>query len=394
MSNSQPAAGDSTLLQRVEALVPLIEAHAAEVEQLRKPADEVIRALADGGVFRAFVPRAFGGDEIDTDTFINIGLAISRACTSTGWVSTFYMEHNWNLAQFPEQAQREGFEGRGYILAPASISPGGKAEKVAGGYRLNGQWPWGTGIMHADWVMLNGIAEGQDEEEAEPRLFLLPREDVEVIDTWYASGMSGTGSNDIAAADVFVPEHRSEPLKTMSLGRGSGLPRQGGARYRHPMLPLLCIAAAIPALGAAQQALALFGDRLGGRSLYGSSSKQIERQSAQILYGNASCRIATAEITLREVGRRLEAWGNAPDTCPAPLRAEYRLMVAHVVRECRNVIRDLMDASGASAHLSHHPMQRIARDVNTLSCHTVFDIDLGAENYGRILLGMKPAIPV
>lgn len=392
MTSSQPAAETPTLLQRVETVVPLIEAYAGEVEQLRQPADEVIRALADTGVFRAFTPRAFGGDEIDTDTFIDIGLAISRACTSTGWVSTFYMEHNWNLAQFPEQAQREGFESRGYILAPASISPGGRAEKVEGGFRLNGQWPWGTGIMHADWVMLNGIAEG--EEDAEPRLFLLPREDVEVVDTWYAAGMSGTGSNDIRVSEVLVPEHRSEPLRTMSLGRGSGLPEKGGARYKHPMLPLLCIAAAIPALGAAQRALALFADRLHGRSLYGSSSKQIERQSAQILFGEASARVTAAEITLREVGRRLEAWGHRADTCPPPERAEHRLLVAHVVRDCRNAIRDLMDASGASAHLSKHPMQRIARDVNTLSCHTVFDVDIGAENYGRVLLGLKPAIPV
>jgi len=53
-----------------------------------------------------------------------------------------------------------------------------------------------------------------------------------------------------------------------------------------------------------------------------------------------------------------------------------------------------MDASGASAHLIEHPMQRIVRDINTLSCHTVFDTDIGAENYGRLLLGLKPASPV
>jgi hypothetical protein len=53
-----------------------------------------------------------------------------------------------------------------------------------------------------------------------------------------------------------------------------------------------------------------------------------------------------------------------------------------------------MDASGASAHLRSNPLQRILRDVNTLSCHTVFDLEMGAENYGRVLLGMDPATPV
>jgi alkylation response protein AidB-like acyl-CoA dehydrogenase len=71
-----------------------------------------------------------------------------------------------------------------------------------------------------------------------------------------------------------------------------------------------------------------------------------------------------------------------------------RLVVAQVVRTCRDAVTQLMEASGASAHLRSNPLQRIHRDVNTLSCHTVFDLEMGAENYGRLLLGMEPATPV
>ncbi|WP_116367312.1 acyl-CoA dehydrogenase family protein [Parahaliea mediterranea] len=389
----QPAtqASTSNLQQRIKALVPMIEARAEQVEAQRKPDDDVIAALADTGLFRAFVPAAFGGDEIDTDTFINLGLLVSRACTSTGWVSTFYMEHNWMLAHFPRSTQRDVFGGRGYLLAPATISPGGHAVACDGGYRISGQWSWGTGIMHADYAILNAVVEG---EEDGPRLFLLPRAQVQVLDTWYAAGMAGTGSNDIRAEDVFVPSDYTCPLKDMAIGRGAGLPDKGAARYRHPMMPLLCIAAAIPALGAAQRALALFRARLEGRKLYGMSGKQVDRPSAQILFGDAHARVRAAELTLRDVGRRLSDWGERADICPMEDRAEMRLSAALAVRECRDTVRRLMDASGASAHLSAHPMQRIARDINTLSCHTVFDADIGAENYGRLLLGLKPASPV
>lgn len=384
-------ASSTTMQQQIEALVPLIEERAAQVEQQRKPDDEVIGALADAGLFRAFVPTAFGGDEIDTDTFIDLGLIVSRACTSTGWVSTFYMEHNWMLAHFPRQTQEKVFAGRGYVLAPASISPGGQAVATEGGFRLSGQWSWGTGIMHADYVLLNAMVEGSDEG---PRLFLLPRADVTVLDTWYAAGMVGTGSNDIRVEGVFVPEDYTCVLKDMAVGRGSGLPARGAERFRHPMMPLLCIAAAIPALGAAQRALELFRARLEGRKLYGMSGKQIDRPSAQILYGEASARVRAAELILRDVGRRLSAWGKREEICPMEVRAEMRLSAALAVRECRDTVRRLMDSSGASAHLSAHPMQRIVRDINTLSCHTVFDTDIGAENYGRLLLGLKPASPV
>ena len=37
---------------------------------------------------------------------------------------------------------------------------------------------------------------------------------------------------------------------------------------------------------------------------------------------------------------------------------------------------------------------RLLRDVNALSCHTVFDTEISAENYVRVLLGMDPASPV
>ena len=379
------------LIDRVKTIVPLIAANAGLAEQQRKPVDEVIQALVATGLFRAFVPRRFGGLELDLQSFIDLGLTISRACTSTGWVSTFYMEHNWMLAQFPEEAQQQIFADRGFILAPASISPSGTAIRTGEGYVLNGRWGWGTGIMHADWVFLNGMV---DEAKPEPRLFIVPRSEVEVEDTWYCSGMSGTGSNDIVARDLFIPASRSEPLSGMAVGRGSGTEIHQSPCFRYPMMPLLCIAAAIPALGAAWQALELFRSRLEERTLYGTSSRQANRQSAQILLGSTAARLTIAEQTIRRVAEDLEHWGIERKTCSRQARAEFRLLVATAVGMCRDAVGQLMAASGAGAHMSQHPMQRIFRDVNTLSCHTVFDTDIGAENYGRLLLGMDPASPV
>jgi 3-hydroxy-9,10-secoandrosta-1,3,5(10)-triene-9,17-dione monooxygenase len=109
---------------------------------------------------------------------------------------------------------------------------------------------------------------------------------------------------------------------------------------------------------------------------------------------HASVRVGEAETLLRAAGHSLAVWGETEDICPPEERAHLRLQIAHVVEICRDVVRNVMEASGASAHLRPHPMQRIHRDVHTLSCHTVFDLDIGAENYGRILLGLDPITPV
>jgi 3-hydroxy-9,10-secoandrosta-1,3,5(10)-triene-9,17-dione monooxygenase len=391
MTESADQAQRRELVERTRALVPLIAQNAERAEQDRKPVDEVISALEEAGVFKAYVPKRFGGLEIDADTFIDIGLAVSEACTSTGWVTTFYMEHNWMLAQFPPETQTKVFGAQPYVLAPASISPTGQAQRSDDGFVLSGRWAWGTGAMHADWILLNGIVEG---DVPDVRLFLVRRDQIRVEDTWDCAGMAGTGSNDMIAEGVFVPVAFSESLLDMSVGRGSGSAWHDSPCYRQPMLPLLGIAAAIPALGAARRSVELFKERLGTRTLYGTSSKQAERASAQMRLAHATVRVASAETLLRHVGESLAVWGASDDVCPPEERARLRLQTAQIVEMCRDIVRNIMEASGASAHLRPHPMQRIHRDIHTLSCHTVFDLDIGAENYGRLLLGFDPITPV
>src|SRR5262249_39282068 len=160
--------------------------------------------LKASGVFRSFVPQRFGGYEIDLDLFVDIGIAVSEACASTGWITTFYMEHNWLLGLFAPEVQEEIFSRQPYILAPGSVNPkDGEAIPADGGYTLSGHWKFGTGIVHADWVLLSGrIA---TEPEGLPRLFLVRPDEVEVRDTWHVDGMIATGSRDILAQAVHVP---------------------------------------------------------------------------------------------------------------------------------------------------------------------------------------------
>ena len=381
----------SDVIERVQALTPFVEEHADKAEIDQKPVDEVISALEETGIFRAYVPRRFGGLELGPNALVDVGAAIAEACTSTGWVTTFYMDHNWMLSQFPESTQNEIFTKHPYILAPASIAPTGQARKVEGGYVLSGRWGWGTGVMHSNWVLLNGIVKS---DPPDIRLFVVPRSDIQVEDTWDAAGMRGTGSHDMVAEELFVPEGYSESIPNMSIGRGAGAIAHGSPCYRVPMLPLLSMAAAAPAIGAARRAIRLFKDRLGSRTLYGTVSKQAERASAQMRLAHADVEVHNAETLLRCVGDELATWGEREEVCPTEDRARMRLQIAHVVRMCREAVRSLMEASGASAHLMSSPMQRVHRDIHTLSCHTVFDLDLASENYGRILIGLEPNAPV
>src|SRR5690348_4647434 len=69
------------------ALGPLIRATADAAEANRRFPDEVFAAMAEARIFRAMVPRAAGGDELDPITVLDIVEAISRVDGSAGWLA-------------------------------------------------------------------------------------------------------------------------------------------------------------------------------------------------------------------------------------------------------------------------------------------------------------------
>jgi len=381
------------LVRRTTALKPLIAAHARECEVLRRPVDAVWSALRKTGIFYHFVPRVYGGLEFDVDSFIDAMLPIGEACASTGWVAAFCVEHNWMLAQFPKALQDETFGGRfPYVIAPGATMPPGVATPVAGGYRLTGRWKWGTGVMHADWVLVTGMVPG----EMPPRVlfFAIPAAEITVPDTWHVDGMAGTGSNDIAADDVFIPAHRMMDMGEMRAGNAHGARLYDNPLYRMPMLPFLAVTAALPAIGAARAAVAAFRDRLAVRNLHGTDQKQADKPAAQMRLARADILAKNAEMLVRYVARANVALGARDKPAEIPERIELRLFVAQAMAQCREAIAILCEASGAGAHFLDNPIQRALRDVNVMSSHVVYDLDSALEQHGRALIGLPPNSPV
>jgi 3-hydroxy-9,10-secoandrosta-1,3,5(10)-triene-9,17-dione monooxygenase len=372
----------SGLLERVRAVRPLIAERAADAEAQRKPDDEVIEALKATGVFRSFVPERFGGYEIDLDLFVDLGVAVSEACASTGWITTFYMEHNWLLGMFAPELQEEIFARQPFVLAPGSVNPkDGTATPKGEGFELSGHWRFGTGIVHADWVLLS--ARVATEAPGPPRMFLVRPAQVEVRDTWHVDGMAATGSRDIVANAVFVPARNVSRIAPAPAANAGVVP---GYLARLPIPPMLSLTAAIPSLGAARRAVELFRKLLHERVPFGTSKVQAQRAPAQMRLARALADVRAAEAVLRGVARDVTAHARGGARLSLLDQVQMRLTIAHVVRDCRKVVRHVIEGSGASVHYLDHELQRISRDVQMMSAHTVFDLDLVAEQCGRALL--------
>jgi alkylation response protein AidB-like acyl-CoA dehydrogenase len=241
-------------------------------------------------------------------------------------------------------------------------------------------------VCHADWVLVSGRIDG--DESGATRQFLLPLDDVEVKDTWHVDGMAATGSRDIVATDVIVPARRMSLLPPPHVFARPGDPYL----LRIPILPFLSLTAAMPAVGAAKRALELFEELLFGRVLFGTKRAQSTRVPTQVRLANLRVQVDFAETLMRDIAARIQAHADGTIDLDLLGQQQLRLAIAHVVRQCRDVIREIMQSSGASVHYLDHELQRLHRDIHMICAHTVFDVDLVAEGVGRGIVAAHEAV--
>ncbi|GAA4811568.1 hypothetical protein ACFQ0K_04075 [Nocardioides caeni] len=370
-----------------DTFVQQLRERAQQADVERRLSTETMDDYAASGLADLLVPSCFGGDEAPWPAILDPIRRLAHGCSSTAWTLGFYTLHNWMLALFPEQAQKEVFAGDRPVLAPAPLAPNGRGEPVDGGVRLSGRWSWATGVLHGNWLMVGALCGPEDARL--PMLCLLPLDEAEVIDTWQTDGMRATGSNDVVVSDAFIPEHRVLSVIDIYAGTTPGASLHAAAAYRWPMVPALALAASMVALGSAERVTELFAERLAERVMGFEGTKQMDKPVAQVRLADAQVRLRALDGLVAGTVARIEALVAAGDAVPKPLRAEARLAAAHVVQESRAVIGGLIGASGASAHFLDHPLQRYRRDVEVLAGHVVFDHDVTAELAGALALGMK-----
>jgi len=314
------------LMRRTAKLAPLLAAHAAEAEQLRRPVNEVWSALRRSGYFYQFVPKRFGGMATDLQGFFEATLPLAEACASTAWTASFCATHNRSLANFPVDVQEEIWGDRfPYIIAP-QLSPKGPAsvEEAEGGVLVTATWDWATGIMHADWITAIAMV---PQPEGPPKMLMLlfPAAEAQVLDTWYVDGMAGTGSHEIRVKRLFVPERfvLRDPSGII-VGKGLASTLYPEAVYRMPWIPFSSATSSVVALGAARRAKAIFLERLSGRTQFGTGVKLSENAGVQIRLAEADLMLSTAETLMREGLRVAETLSELEMPEQVPARVAFR----------------------------------------------------------------------
>jgi alkylation response protein AidB-like acyl-CoA dehydrogenase len=270
------------------------------------------------------------------------------------------------------------------------IHPQGRAERVPGGYRVSGHWRFGSGSTHCE-VLVAGCQVFQDgAPETDPvtgdpvhwRVMVARPRQYEIVDTWYTTGLAGSGSCDYKVTDLFVPEEHSFSFR---------VPRRTGPLHATPDA-ILRKMSGVP-LGMARAAI----DHV--RNL---ARTRVDRESGTPWTASPRVQtaLATAEMELAAARAGVyasleEQWAalERGDETTARQRTATALARYHAFRTARTIVSSLFDlVGGSSIYRDKSPLDRWLRDAHTMRQHAVAQ-DSILELTGQVLLGGESRSP-
>jgi 3-hydroxy-9,10-secoandrosta-1,3,5(10)-triene-9,17-dione monooxygenase len=380
----------AAMIARAKALIPNLRDRASRTEELRRLPPETERDLHDTGLFRIVQPKRVGGSEFDYVALVDCADAIGQADASVAWNFANLASHHWMLGMFDKRAQDLVWnKDADALIASSFIFPAGRARKVDGGYILRGNWPFSSGVDSSEWNMLASVVSSDDEADGiEYRIFLLNKSDFKILDTWNATGLRGTGSNDVEVKDAFVSEPMTLAVSDLDGGPTPGSAVNPNALYALPVFSLFPYVLSGVALGNAQACLDDYVDIARHRASTYNRAKIGDLQSTQIKIAEASAKIDAARLIMRSTC--IEAMadarrGHVPDIAA---KTRSRRDGAYAVNLCTEAVSLLFSASGARGLFTSGALQRQFRDAHAINSHIAFNFDAAGTNYGRVALGL------
>jgi alkylation response protein AidB-like acyl-CoA dehydrogenase len=390
----QAGPGDSPILHAAIAMTPTINTIVDEIERERRLPQPVVREMERGGIFGMAMPRAWGGPELDPMTQFRVIEALAMVDGSVGWCAMINCDGGYVTAFLDQDVARAMYPDISVATA-ATVTPAGRAQRVPGGYRLSGRFPFTSGCHHCEWAWVGCTVIDEDRQLVtldgvpQTRQCLVRISQCEILDTWYTTGLRGTGSNDLAVDGVFV-----EAERTFSF-QDEGLIKRSGALYAFPYMYVA--KASAPALGIARHVIDLLinttSHRAARRYTIGQRVEppKLIRDDVfiQEVVGRAETMLTSVRAYQFEVIGDLWATLVAGENPTATQIARVTTIHTYVMGACADVVQLVCKAAGGTAVYQSGPYDRCLRDILTMNQHLAASLRT-YEMAGRQLLGLEP----
>jgi alkylation response protein AidB-like acyl-CoA dehydrogenase len=309
---------------------------------------------------------------------------LAKADGSVGWVAMIGSDGGYYAAHLAPEVAEEIYADRNTITA-STLVPRGQARRVSGGYRVSGQWAFGSACLHADWFVGGCLVFDDDgpaqTDEGQPivRMTFFPRSDCLIHDNWQTTGLAGSGSNDWEVDDVFVPEGRSFSLFEP--------PRFEGSIYAYPWF----IVANAPgvSLGIARASIDTLCELAADKLVLPGDQFLKDDLLLQTAVGRAEAELGAARAYILQATASIFDSVTAGDEPSLDQRAIYRLAGINAFRASKSVVSRMYEAGGGAALYSKSRLDRQWRDISTITQHAFANERVYGEG-GRALMGLDP----
>ena len=383
---------DTTLIEVARHITPVIREHSDEAERERRLSKPVLDALTQAGLMRMLTPRSLGGLEVDPLTCARVVEEVAAADSAAGWSLFNPLSWAFIAARLPEEGAEEIFGGHPQAVVAGPFHPPMSATPVEGGYRVTGRSPFASNCRDATWiastVMVMDGGQPRMSVSGAPEVVVayFSTADCEIIDTWYVMGMRGTGSEDIAVTDAFVPTRRTFPLVPE---RAPGFHYQGPL-YQFSMMGALAATFPPIVLAIARNAIDEVSTLAQRKTPFGSTMVLRERATAQVKLAQAEAALRSARAllydTLGEVWERTLA-GEPPSLTQ---RADLLLATVNATTSAAQVAELMYSVAGTNGIYTRNPLERHFRDLQVLKQHG-FASESRYEAVAQVYLGLPPA---
>jgi indole-3-acetate monooxygenase len=386
---------DRRFVRSARLLTSQIEAAGPANDRDRRLQPDIVRALADAGLFHMLLPRSIGGGELSLPSCLEVLEAVAQADGSTGWCLGQNSMSASQVAPYLDHAVLRAIfsqaDGTGAILSNGT-GGNGRAVAVDGGYRLSGSWSFASGVMHATWV--KAACPAYDAAGEPIRLpdgthrqmtMLLPRAQATIVDDWFVGGLRGTGSNTIKVEDVFIPRQHAVSL--------SHDPKhERGPLYAVPWIAFACSGFSSVALGIARGALNAFIALASDKTPRALRSTLRENAVIQAQVAQCEARLRAARAFLFEQAHAMWTIVERGEDLPRDVRALLRLAATSGSHTAADVVRTVYHAAGATAVFESNAFERRFRDVHAVT-QQIQSSQHHFETVGQFFLGLDPETP-
>jgi 3-hydroxy-9,10-secoandrosta-1,3,5(10)-triene-9,17-dione monooxygenase len=374
------------IVARARAMIPTLRRRAPQGERERRLPAETIAEIQAAGLFRVLQPQRWGGYELDILTYYDVQMALGEGDMSVAWVYGVVGVHPWFVALLDDRAAIDIWGKDDTTLICSSLMPAGVARPADGGFRLSGRWKYASGCDHCQWALLGGTVEGKPDDR---RIFVVPKRDYEIVDTWHVPGLKGTGSHDIVIEDAFVPEYRTQKYSDNFRGVAPGLALNTSPLYRLPFGQVFFRGVSTGAIGALQGMLDAYLDYGKKRIGRASGTPASEDAVVQQLCAETAVAIDEMKTILHRNFKVLEGYAARGEMPPLKLRVEYKFHNAVVAERCSLLASRLFKAAGTAGIAADLPFGRIMSDITVGRQHISNQFEQAGRSYGAFLFGIE-----